>query len=203
MKQDYMDLTITIVGDRLHTSLFEKPMALYLYIPPHSAHPPGCWKGQIYGEVLRIHRLCSDEDDITNRVITCFRRWTARGHSPQKLVPVFKRALENARKFMATSKEQREANKAAKLEEARRRVYFHTEYHPQGPPSREIQQLFDNTVMNPPGKDPFQSLGWTDTDIPLDSMIVCYHRPLNLENLLSYRNLCKQNGPPVSSFLDE
>ena len=113
------------------------------------------------------------------------------------------RNLENARKFLATSKEQREANKAAKLEEARRRVYFHTEYHPQGPPSREIQQLFDNTVMNPPGKDPFQSLGHTDTDIPLDSMIVCYHRPLNLENLLSYRNLCKRNGPPVSSFLDE
>ena len=72
---------------------------------------------------------------------------------------------------MATSLAEREAKKLAKYEEAKRRVYFHTEYHPQGPPSRDIQQLFNEVVTNPPGKDPFQSVGDTDTDIPLDSRL--------------------------------
>jgi hypothetical protein len=31
-------------------------------------------------------------------------------------------------------------------------------------------------------------------------MIVAYNRPPNLGNLLSYRNITVQNGPPVSSY---
>ena len=33
-----MDMTISIREDWIVTSLYEKPMNLYLYIPPHSAH---------------------------------------------------------------------------------------------------------------------------------------------------------------------
>ena len=40
-KADFMDLTISITNGNISTSLFEKPLNLHLYIPPHSAHPPG------------------------------------------------------------------------------------------------------------------------------------------------------------------
>ncbi|KAL7536462.1 hypothetical protein ACHAWF_005469 [Thalassiosira exigua] len=33
---DFMDVTITLVGTKLETNLFEKKMALHLYLPPHS-----------------------------------------------------------------------------------------------------------------------------------------------------------------------
>lgn len=199
---DFMDLTITISGDRFKTSLYEKPMALYLYLPPHSCHAPGVRTGLINGEILRIHRLCTDEDDIVARVRTFFRRMRRRGHQPRDILPLFKKGRANALRFLATSEEDRLAQRAQAQTAAARRVYFHVEYHPQSPPAREVQHLFDLHVLNPPGKKPFNLLGPDSCpDIPLDAMIVAYHRSPNLGNMFSYRKLDKRDGPPVSSFI--
>jgi hypothetical protein len=46
---NFMDLTITIVDGKLETTLFEKAMNLYLYIPPYSAHPRCIFTGLIFG----------------------------------------------------------------------------------------------------------------------------------------------------------
>jgi hypothetical protein len=34
-----MDPNIKIVGEKVETSMYEKPQNLYLYITPHSSHP--------------------------------------------------------------------------------------------------------------------------------------------------------------------
>ena len=127
---NFMDLTIKIVGSRIETTLYEKPMALYLYIPPHSAHPPGVHTGHIFGKVLRIHRLCTHQDDVNERIRVFFCRCMQLGHNASDLLPLFTQAIKNARKFMTTSTADRQAKKQRKLEEARRRVYFHVDYHP-------------------------------------------------------------------------
>ncbi|KAL7547673.1 hypothetical protein ACHAWF_010951 [Thalassiosira exigua] len=98
---------------------------------------------------------------------------------------------------MTTSNKARAAAKETKKEEARRRMYFHRDYHPQGPPSRQIQQLFEETVLQPPGKVQFNSLAG---DIPLDATIVANHRAPNLGNILSYRKLYSKNGPNASFY---
>ncbi|KAL7526204.1 hypothetical protein ACHAWF_001678 [Thalassiosira exigua] len=121
-----------------------------------------------------------------------------RGHNPSTLLPLFRSALANARKFMTTSEAARAAAKEKKKKEAAHRMYFHREYHPQGPPSRIIQLLFEETVLRPPGKEALNSL---EDGIPLDAMVVANHRALNLGNILSYRKLCSKNGPPALSFL--
>ena len=198
---NFMDLTISITGDTFTTTLYEKPMALYLYIPPHSSHPPGCLPGHIIGEVQRIHRLCSDKDDIQSRVCTFYGRLMRRGHKSESLIPLFEKAMVNARKFMAKSKQQREQEKEEKLEAARRRCYFHVTFHPQGPKPHAIQQIFVEQVLQPPGKEHFNKLRGEGVDVPLDAMIVANHRPPNLGNMLSYRKIDKRNGPPVSSFI--
>ena len=61
----FMDLTISIKQKSFSTNLYEKPLALHLYIPPHSCHPPGCFSGLIRGMILRIYRLCSKQTDKT------------------------------------------------------------------------------------------------------------------------------------------
>ena len=52
---DFMDMTITINNSNMiETTLFKKRLNLHLYIPPHSAHPPGPLPGIVYSTLFRI-----------------------------------------------------------------------------------------------------------------------------------------------------
>ncbi|KAL7474347.1 hypothetical protein ACHAW6_000321 [Cyclotella cf. meneghiniana] len=82
---NFMDLTISIVNDKITTTIYKKEQNLYLYIPPHSAYPPGIVNGLIFGHILCLHCLCSHKwgiqqkaQDLLNRLIQC-------GHPISKL----------------------------------------------------------------------------------------------------------------------
>ena len=59
-----MDMTIEIGDGKIMTKLYAKPLALYLYIPPHSCHAPGVHIGLIFGNVLRIFQLNSRAETL-------------------------------------------------------------------------------------------------------------------------------------------
>ena len=70
MSAIFLDMTTKIqLNGFIKTTLYEKPMALYLFMPSHSAHPPGVLVGHICGNVLRIFRLNSDEEDIIHNML--------------------------------------------------------------------------------------------------------------------------------------
>ncbi len=58
----YLDLTLTITAGKIDSTLYEKSLSLYLYLPPGSAHPPGILKGLIAGSILQIVQLTSNPD---------------------------------------------------------------------------------------------------------------------------------------------
>ena len=65
---NFMDMTITINNSNMiETTLFKKRLNLHLYIPPHSAHPPGLLPGIVYSTLFRIFTLCSCETDKIQR----------------------------------------------------------------------------------------------------------------------------------------
>ena len=78
-KVDFMDLTIRICNNRIVTTLFEKELNLYLYLPPHSAHPPGVLHGLVIGNILRINNLCSQISDRNRRLKQFYQRLLFRG----------------------------------------------------------------------------------------------------------------------------
>ena len=204
MAVNFLDMTVRIdsTNGSIKTSLYEKPMALYLFIPPHSAHPPGVLTGHIFGNLLRIFRLNSDEADIIKDTLTFYDRFLVRGHKRDVLTPLFLKGIKNARKYIATSNATRSRIKEEKHEAASRRLYLHLEYHPHNPPSHKIQQLFDSIVLHPPGETPLNEVeaGLNET-VPIDALTIAYHRAPNFGDKFSYRDISKRIGPPVSSFI--
>ena len=84
-KVNFMDLTITIKNGHVSTSLFEKPINQHLYIPPHSAHPPGLLPGIGHSTLFRIFTLCSDHEDRVLRTRVFFKRLQARGYKSDQI----------------------------------------------------------------------------------------------------------------------
>jgi hypothetical protein len=81
--------------------------------------------------------------------------------------------------------------------------FFHIPYHPSDPPSNIIQETFRREIQSPRGLTPLHNLkNHKDTEIGINRLIVAYHRPPNIGNLLSPRIMTADNGPAVSSYLD-
>ena len=51
----FMDMTIQVKGERIITTIYDKPLALYQYIPPNSCHPPEVLTGLIFGQIDGVH----------------------------------------------------------------------------------------------------------------------------------------------------
>lgn len=193
---NFMDLTLSIRNGRIVSTLYEKPLNLHLYIPPISAHPPGLMPGIVFGSLFRIYTLCNDEEDRQVRTRTFFRRLLARGYKSDKLLPLFKKAIERSRVYTGkdTGDNEKKHNNS---------VILHLPFHPNDPPSYKIQQAWRECVAEPQYKMPLCNMKnpKTRAKCGIDRMIIAYKRPMNLGNHLSCRDLTTI-GPPVSSYFD-
>ena len=190
---DFLDITIHVTNGVISTTLFEKALNLYLYISPHSCHPPGVLTGLVLGNCHRIYTLCSDRTDTETHLRNFYRRLRRRGYTSSILLPLFQRAHE-----LATTTRPSPTD----VERLDSRIFFHTRYNPRNPPSSQLQRGFATYIMHPPYERPLTSIKNNEGyDIPIEKMTVAYSRPHNLGNLLSYRKLNASTGPSVSSYI--
>lgn len=190
---DFMDLTITINADcKLSVTLYNKPSNMHLYIPPHSAHPPGLLSGIIFGGLHRIFTLCTSVQDQHQRTREFYQRLKARGHKQESIVPIFHSALARLQNKRITAPDTTDTTASDK------KLFFHLQYHPRNPPSADIQQAWRDCIAEPPGETPLHAITTrSGNTLGKRRFVVAYSRPFNIGNHLSYRNL---NGPPVSSY---
>ena len=57
---NFMDVHLSITPTGIKSTLYEKPMNLYLYLPPLSAHTPGVLRGLIIGMTKQIYALTTE-----------------------------------------------------------------------------------------------------------------------------------------------
>jgi hypothetical protein len=195
LQVDYLDITIRIdpEGD-IKTTLFEKPLNLYLYLPSHSAHPPGVLTGLIYGMIRRVYRLTSCPDDCFAYLQRFYRRLRERGYSPETLVPLFTSGLANRNK---------PARKKTSASNTKDTLFLHVPFHPANPSSQDLQSCFRDLLLHPRGGTPLPEMSTPHlgNECGLKRMILAYHRPRNLANFLCPRKLEHTIGPPVSAYL--
>jgi hypothetical protein len=90
----FLDLNISIKDNSITTSMFQKMMNLYLYIPPLSSHPPSCFKGLIAGE-LRQYYLQNNTEKFQEILAKFIGRLLDRGHSIEDISPLLLQVANN------------------------------------------------------------------------------------------------------------
>jgi hypothetical protein len=214
-KVTFMDLNIEISQGKLLTSLYAKPLALHLYIPPSSCHAPGIATGLIFGHLFRVFMLCSRDKDIEHEIYLFFNRLLDRGYSLSKLIPLFLTAELKARQARAkqiqklllqsphnTSASQHESTVDSPTPNTQHSrgtintggvdngVFFHLKYHPANPPASEIQRMWRRHILTPHRATPLYHLRNKDGyQINIRKLTIAYSRAPNLGNLLSCRKL--------------
>ncbi len=153
-----MDLRVKIVDDKIVTSLYAKPLALHLYLPPHSCHAPGVVSGLVFGNVLQIYQLCSLATDIKKELKLFLHRLLDHGYQLEQLTPLFQQAIDNVKAYLCRTALDHLRTKSRKEADARQCIYLHLPHHPANPASKVIQQLWYNQVATPPGKPPINKL---------------------------------------------
>ena len=194
---DFLDLTISVKSNgTFKTKLFEKELNLYLYIPPHSAHPPGVLRGLITGMTKRIYRLTTDAAYQHSSVIDLFNRLLMRGHQASDILPMFKTALTAANKPLPPPVI------TTGVFETAPPLFFHLPFHPRDVPSSKVIQAAFHTTFYPRKEQPLPDLRNFENGIfRSNRLIVAYHRPYNLRNVLFPRKFKASEDQPVSSFL--
>jgi hypothetical protein len=193
LSTEFLELELNIdKNGALSTRLYEKALNLYLYLPPHSAHPPGVLKGLIYGRIFQIFDLTMKETDRTDLVQALFRRLCARGYSAAWLRPLFYSSLHSV------------CAKTINQKNNERPIFAHIDYHPCDPPSSQLQQIFNRTIRQPKNERPINFLRNSSGHMmDFDRLIIAYHRPKNLRNLLAPRRFRTHSDAPVSAFISD
>lgn len=176
---DFLDLTVTITNGRVETCLYEKALNLYLYLPPHSAHAPGVLKGLIHGMLLRINNLTTNPDKRAALIRRFHQRLRARGYNNSLLLPLFDAALSQP----IVQRQKPDSTVPAP-------IYLHLQFHPSDPPSKDLQRTFRTVLLEPIGETRLSLLkNKKNNPLEVERMVVAYHRPRNLGNVLTSRRL--------------
>ena len=193
---NFLDLQITLhPNNTFTTTLYEKPMNLYQYLPPTTAHAPSVLRGFITGLVLRIFRLTTLYADQQTAVQNLFDRLLARGYTPNYLCPIFKKAFSLV-KQRTTPREPLDMDSTA---------FLHVIHHPFGPSNALIQKAFYEHLLCPKNEPPLFEMRPSDFGrcFSVRRLIIARHRNPNLKNLLFPRKLRQfENCVPVSTTLD-
>ena len=142
----------------------------------------------INGQVFRIRQLCSLQSDQREKLNSYFKCLLARGYDKELLLRLFRDAQLKRRQKKEIPDGQR--------------IFFHLRYHPKNPTPSYIQKLWKLLITNPPGHIPLNRLkNCFGVKTGIDTLVISQSRSPNLGNLLSYRKLKDDAGPPASAYM--
>jgi hypothetical protein len=191
-------------------------MNLFLYIPGHSAHPPGVVKSLIFGLIQTYHQQNKHRSDFNSIVKQLFRRLLARGHKFEDIHPVFLEAVAKIDSIQTNKINQRKVLPLSRLQTIRRRtsaqskkdknrldMFFHLPYHPRDISRKQIQEIYKKTCENKDnlGESFTRMTTQSGSTMRITKLTVAYSRAKNLRDILCSSTLKDLDNCNVSDFL--
>jgi hypothetical protein len=173
----FLDLRISICPDRhLIFKTYQKPMNLYLYIPPGLAHPEKMLPSLIFGRLRAYWLQNTYLSDFYAMAVLLTRRLMARGYSFPTLKPLFEEASVQLQSQLGQGRaiHHQPPNPNDK---AKKPIIFHLEYHSRGIQRSQVRQVYSDTLA------PF---------LPDRNLILAVSRPRNLRD-----RVCSTRLPDV------
>ena len=76
----FLDTTVILEGNVIHTDLHTKPTDTHQYLSPNSCHPRHCTLSIPYSQGLRLRRICSRDSDFKHRAQDLKEHLLSRGY---------------------------------------------------------------------------------------------------------------------------
>ena len=188
MSVDYLDLTVTIENGIIATKTYQKPMNLYQYITPNSAHPPWMIKGVITSMLRNYFHQNTHRSDYWDIAMKFYTRLRERGWDRKTLEPIF---IAAHNKFESQS----EKIKSVKKDESSEKLMIlHLEYHPNEIPRKKIRKLWHKHCGD------LLSKTITEGGLGIEKTVIAYSRPKNLKDVLQSAKLHQHPGKEVSTY---
>ena len=180
-------------------STYQKVHNLYLYLPPHSAHPPGTTRSLIHGLMRKYWLQNTKTTDFHTMTKLLFNRLLARGHSADSLYSLFLQAATSIDK-KHTDKNQHSKHKDKNSNE----IFLKWKYHPQDISRKQMQHSYHKTCELRSFSAP-QGFKKLHTDhgstMTIDKLTIAYTRDQNLRDLLIPSRLPNLPDYTVSTLL--
>ena len=201
---DFLDLTIMIDSEgHITTKTYQKPENLFLYISPHSAHPPGLVKSLVFGILSTYHFQNSLHSDFLLMVRHFFNRLVNRGHNKETLRVLFLEAIQIIEdRCNHTTIDSKKLNDTSELALTDNRIFFHLPFHPRDISRKKIRDIYESTCENDE-KTNFKHTVNKRSCAPMQihKLTVAYHRPKNLRDVLCPSALSESESCHVSKYL--
>ena len=187
-KVDFLDLTISIENGRIVTKTYQKPLNLFLYLPPSSAHPPGCIKGTVYGLIGRYYAQNTHRKDYLYFVQMLYRHLLDRGWERQYTRQLILDAAAN----IEAREPKGSKSSSPDTDNTNDRLFFHLQYHPDDISRKRIQELYQEHC----GELFLRELN-------IQRPTIAYSRPPNLGEFVTKAKLHQAPGRTASTIMGE
>ena len=203
---NFLDLTIYIDESTrmIKYKTYQKEMNLYLYIPNHSASPPGLLKSLVFGLLSTYKRQNSVDEDFKSIVCKLFERLVARGYARDTLNILFQEVAQKLDSFAYRKKEKtKQFIKKSKLEQMEDNLFFHLPFHPKSVSRSFIQEKYKQFCEKPDTQgESFRSMkNGNGGKMKIEKLTIAYSRAKNLRDLLSPSKLSEFEDCTVQQFL--
>ena len=187
----FLDLTISISPEGIvSTKTYQKPMNLYLYLLPSSAHQKNTMKGVIFGELKRYHWQCTNIQDYVAVARLFFQRLLDRGWEFNLLKKWFDDANYKVCNPPHLPPAISETTNSPSSDNDTNIYLKLGSFHPHYIPSHTCQKIYEEELST-----------ILDDEIGIKRMIVCYKRAPNIGDIVSRTSLFQNRSEEVSTYM--